>query len=254
MNTRPIRWIWRLSLLVVPLFGSYGCTEYVRVPLAVPLPAVAGARPAGPQGIQLLAEFGDGLWGQEQERAEMAAVGISVSVLDRGEATWTEYGSTRQVRDSTGSAHSGELTRSVLGKIRLWDFREGGLTLGFHVARMKARRTEGTVQDEELTAWDIAFPLELNRLPGGLGGDRLGVYAAPRIVLETFQERRGPASQSGTLVGGLAGISGRWRYVALAGEVNVLHRPVMDYPGVVSSSGWILLPMGSIRLILPIGG
>lgn len=253
MNTKGILQICKLGLLGSLLLVPFGCVEYVRVPLAVPLPAVGGARPAGPQGIHLLAEFGDGVWGQEQERAEMAGLGISVSFLDRGEATWSNYASTRQVRDSTGNAHSGELTRSVLGKLRIWDFREGQVSVGVHVARMHGRRTQGRVQNEEITAWDVALPVELYRLPWNLGLDRMGVYAAPRVVLEAFYDRQTEITRAGTMMGGLAGISGRWRYVALAGELNVLNRPSIDYQGVPSGSGWILLPMGSVRFILPIG-
>lgn len=252
MNARGIPGICRLGLLGGLLFGLPGCIDDVRVPLAVPLPAVGGARPAAPQGIQLLAEFGDGVWGQEQERAEMAGIGLSLSILDRGEATWSEYWSTRQVMDSTGSAHSGELTRSVSGKLRLADLGGGQVSLGIHVARMQARRTVGLVQDEELTAWDIALPVELGRLPWAFQQDRLRVYAAPRVVLQDFQDRQTPVSRQGAMMGGLAGVSGRWRHVAVAGELNVLHRPSMDYPGVRSGSGWIVLPMGSLRFILPI--
>lgn len=253
MTIKQINGRGRAALPAILLIVAGACTQSVRVPLAVPLPAVGGARPVAPQGIQLIAEFGDGVWGQEQERAEMRGVGIGFSVGDRGEMTWDEYNSTRAVTDSVGGHHTGSLTRSVRGKVRLWDSPSGQVAVGVHVARLKARRTTGSVQDEELRAWDIAVPVEFYHFSGDSLPSRFRIYAAPRVVLQSFQDRQTQASTNGTMFGGLGGISGRWRFVAVAGELNLLHRPAMESPGVTSTSGWIVLPMGSLRLVLPIG-
>ncbi len=78
---------WRLfrrTVLVALLAGTSSCAAPPRrLPLAVPLPAVSGSRPATPQGLWAFAEFGDGVWGQEQERVEMAGVGVGFSLRDR---------------------------------------------------------------------------------------------------------------------------------------------------------------------------
>ena len=80
MSTSSTRQLYRQTVLFALLAGAPSCVETVRVPLAVPLPAVGGSRPATPQGLQFIGEFGDGLWGQEQERAEMAGGGVGFAM------------------------------------------------------------------------------------------------------------------------------------------------------------------------------
>lgn len=240
-------------LLVLFVLGAAGCTEVVRVPLAVPIPTVGGARPADPQGVQLLAEFGDGLWGQEQERAEMGGGGIAISVADRFEATLAGYASTREVEGPSGEGHSGAVTGALRAKVRLLDLFQGRGAMGIHVGRMAALRDEDPVQDEELIAWDVALPFEFYPLSGETSDRRLRLYAAPRLLRQSFRIPHSGASTSGSMYGILAGIYGQRHFLAISGELNLLHRPSLEYQGASSTSGWIVLPMGSFRFVFSIG-
>jgi len=218
----------------------------VRIPLAVPLPAVGGSRPATPQGLQLIAEFGDGVWGQEQERVEIAGAGFSFSLRDRIEFGFSSYVPTRTVQDQTG-----DVTTGVHGKIRLGDFREGRASVGIHVAGMTSERQQGGLQDERMTAWDIALPLTFYPWGEQFVDHRWGVYAAPRLVFQTFEDRLVSETMKGTLAAGLLGVAARWRHFALTGELNFARTP--DMGSTAFESGWILLPMLSARGLIPIG-
>ena len=243
---------WRLfgrTVLVVGLAGTPSCgPPPVRIPLPVPLPAVGGSRPATPQGIQLIGEFGDGVWGQEQDRVEIGGGGLGFALRDRVEFSVSGYGSTRQVQRQTGAATTG-----VRGKIRLGDFMGGRASVGIHAVYMTSGRQQAGLQDERLTAWDIALPLEI--YPGGAQfvDHRWGVYAAPRLVFQTFEDRMTSETTKGTLAAALLGVAARWRHVAVTGEMNIAHTPSMSFGSTTFQGGWILLPMASVSGILPIG-
>jgi hypothetical protein len=246
--------IWgllRRVALVVLLAGTASCATYVRVPLAVPLPAVGGSRPATPQGFQLIGAFGDGLWGQEQERAEMRGVGAGFAVLDRFEFSISGYRSTRAVQVSGGSHTPGEATTGVRAKIRLGDFKR--VSAGIHLSQMTSQRQEGDAQNERLTAWDVALPLEVYPLGSGSVDHRYGVYAAPRVLFQTFEDRRTGETTKGTLAAALLGVAARWRYLSVTGEMNLARTPTMRFGDATFESGWMLLPMASVSGILPIG-
>ncbi len=189
MTTHRIRGSLRRASVGLALIGLAGCAETVRVPLAVPLPAVGGSRPAGPQGIHFALGFGDGLWGQEQQRAEMFGAGLGFSARDRVEILGSAYTTTRTVTDSLGGDHTAETTSGMRGKLRLQDFRDGRASVGVHVAVMGAERVRLDSQDERLSALDIAVPVEVYPLPGSLPDTRLGVYAAPRLIFQSFRDR-----------------------------------------------------------------
>jgi len=240
-------------LPLVLLAGATACATYVRVPLAVPLPSVGGARPATPQGLELLGAFGDGVWGQEQERAEMFGGGLGFALRDRFELGVVSYRSTREVTDSYGGRDRGEPTGGVRGKLRFGDFPGDRISIGVHAAFMGSSRQRSEVQDERLTAWDVALPVEF--YPGGDGfvDYRWGVYAGPRLVSQRFEDRLSGVTSEGTLAAALLGVAGRWRHFSAAGELNVAHATPMSVGGASASGGWLLLPMIGVRLILPLG-
>ena len=249
MSTSSTRRLLGRTVLVALLAGTSSCVApAVRIPLAVPLPAVGGSRPATPQGLQLIGEFGDGVLGPEQERAEMGGLGIGFSMRDRIELGTSGYVSTRTVRGQTGEA-----TLGVRGKIRLGDFGGGKASIGIHIAHMRSQRERGDVQDERLTAWDVALPLTI--YPVGLqfadADYRWGVYAAPRLVFQTFEDRLAGEATKGTVAAALLGAVARWRRVAVTGELNFARTPTMSFGGTTFQSGWLLLPMVSVRGMIP---
>jgi len=221
----------------------------VRIPLAVPLPAVGGSRPATPQGLQLIAEFGDGVWGQEQERVEIAGAGLGFSLRDRVEFGFSSYVPTRTVQNQTGDATTG-----VRLKVRLGDFREGRASVGLHIAALTSERQGGALQqDERLSAWDISLPLEIYPWGEQFVDRRWGLYAAPRLVFQTFEDRITSESAKGTLAAALLGAAARWRSVAVPGELNFARTPTMSFGGTTFQGGWLLLPIASVRGMIPIG-
>ena len=254
MSTSSTRRLFAQAVLVALSSATGSCVTPIRVPLAVPLAAVGGSRPATPQGLQLIAEFGDGVWGQEQERAEIAGLGFGISLRDRVELNTSVYGSTREVRDTNGNTHLGEDIFGVRGKVRLGDLREGRASFGLHLAHVSTQR-ENSAQDERLTGFDIALPLTVYPWDLEFGGAdyRWGVYAAPRLVLQTFEDRSVRETTKGTLAAALVGIAARWRYVAVTGELNFARTPSMTFRQVTFQGGWHLLPMVSVRGMIPFG-
>ncbi len=243
---------WRLfgrTVLVALLAGTSSCGRPPRrIPLPVPFSAVGGSRPATPQGVRAFGEFGDGVWGQEQERAEIFGGGVGFALRDRIEFSVSGYEPTPEVPDNA-------TTIIVRGKIRLGDFMGGRASVGIHVAHMTADRETGSVQDERLTAWDVALPVTIYPAALQFAGaeHRWGVYAAPRLVFQTFEDRLAGETTKGTLAAGLLGVVARWKYVAVRGEMNLAHTPSMGFGNTTFQGGWILLPMASVSLFLPIG-
>jgi len=253
MATRSVHPFVRASVLGLLLVLTTGCIESVRVPLAVPLPTIGGSRPAGPQGIQLVGEFGDGVWGQEQERAEMVGGALGFSARDRVEFSTSSYFATRTVSDSDGNAHSGEATVGVRGKVRLHDFHDGRASVGIHLAVMNARRERAEQQNERLSALDIAIPVEFYPIGGPLVDYRFGVFAAPRVVFQSFEELDAHETTTGAMVSAVAGLVGRWRYFAITGELNLARTPTMTFGDTTFGAGVHVLPMLGLRGIIPVG-
>ena len=250
MNTSSTGRLFGRTVLIALLAGTSSCVlDPVRIPLAVPLPSVGGSRPATPQGLQLIGEFGDGVWGQEQERVEIAGLGLGFSLRDRIEFGVSSYVPTRTVQNQTGDATTG-----VRGKVRLGDFREGRASVGLHIAALTSERQGGALQqDERLSAWDITLPLEIYPWGEQFVDRRWGLYAAPRLVFQTFEDRLANETTKGTLAAALLGVAARWRYVAVTGELNFARTPSMSFGGTTFQGGWLLLPMLSVRGMLPIG-
>lgn len=243
----------RRAWLVLLLSLTTGCIESVRVPLAVPLAPLGGSRPAGPQGIHVGAEFGDGVWGQEQERAEMAGGVVGVSVGDRFEILATAHSSTRTVRDSGGHEHTGEVTNGIRGKLRLGDFREGRASAAVHLAIMSSARERLDEQDERLSAVDLAVPVEFYPVGGPLVAYRFGIFMAPRLTFQRFEDRLARETTTGTMVSAVVGLVGRWRYFAVSGELNFARTPTLTFDDATFESGVHMLPVMGLRGIVPIG-
>jgi len=237
------------------LLGTGACASFVRVPLAVPLSAVGGARPSTPQGLEFFVDFGDGVWGQEQERAEMIGSGIGFAVADRVELSASTHQSTRTVQDEYGDSRRGETTRSGRGKVRFAKFAAERGSISLQAGFLTSSRASGDVQDDHLFAWDLALPVEYSLTPaaGEAPSGRWGLYAGPRLVFQTFEDRLAGVTESGTLAAGLLGVAGRWRHFAISGELNVAHTSRLGAPAGVGAGDWLLLPGMSVTGMVPIG-
>lgn len=235
------------------------CLENIRVPLPSPLSTVGGARPAVHQGFELVAEFGDGVWGQEQERAEMVGGGVGVALGGRVEVQYLDFSPTKKVvSDSTGNDHAGESADHLKGKVLVKEFETQRLAVGIHLATSGADRRAGTVQDESLRSVDFALPVEFDwvRSPKGTRNSAvkdLSVFAGPRIIHQRLDDNRTRESESGTLWGLNFGLRTRLSYISLIGELNLAWTPEMTLGGIRSQSGFIVLPMGGVRVLIPFG-
>ncbi len=248
MSTSSTRRRLGRTVLVALLAGTSSCAPApVRIPLAVPLAAVGGSRPATPQGLELSLEFGDGVWGQDQERVEIAGAGFGFAIRDRFELSVSGYQPSGRVQGQTGEA-----TTEVRGKIRLGDFMGGWASIGVHVARMTSERRDLDAQDERLTAWDLALPMTFYTSGAQFVDHRWSVYAAPRLIFQRFEDRMTSEVTKGTLAAALVGVRARWRRVAVTGEMNLAHTPGLNFGNTTFQGGWILLPMASVSVILPL--
>ena len=245
MSASSTRRLFGRTVLVALIAATTSCGPPPRIPLPVPLAAVGGSWPATPQGLRAFAAFGDGVWGQEQERVELSGGGAGFSIRDRFEFSVSGYNPNR------GGGGSG--TSEVHAKIRLGDFGGGRASVGIHVARMTAGREAAPAQDDRLSAWDVALPVTFYPVGGQPVDRRWGVYAAPRLIFQTFEDRLTSQAEKGTLVAALLGVAARWQYVAVTGELNLAHAPSMSFANTTFQGGWILLPMAGASVILPIG-
>jgi hypothetical protein len=252
----------RVFRLVTALAASWclsGCIKEVRVPLPTPLPTVGGARPIVGEGLQFLGEFGDGVWGQEQERAEMAGVGLGVSAKRRFEALYSAFHSTRKVRvESSGTKQSGSFAHLLRGKLNVGEFQNSRLWVGLHLSRTWAARNRGTVQDEELRALDLAIPVEFRWLareadPRGVTAREIALYAGPRTVIQNIRDRATRERDRGAILAILLGAKARLGSVGLIGELNFAWTPAMELGSIRSDPGFIVLPMIGIRVLVPTG-
>lgn len=250
----------RLTIFAGMSFFLSSCVEYVRVPLPTPLSTVGGARPAVNQGFQFMAEFGDGVWGQEQERAEMAGGGVGGSVGGRLEFMLSSFVSTRKVRsDSTGERHVGSDADHYRGKFLIKEFEVPKLNLGIHLAFSESERRAGTVQYESIRSVDFAVPVEFDWISSspearGTPVNEVSVYAGPRAVVQMIEDGNTRESDRGTLLGLLLGLKARYSFLSVVGEVNLARTPDMTLGGIRSDPGFILLPMLGLRILIPWGG
>ena len=119
----------------------------------------------------------------------MAGGGFGLVLQDRIEFRLSGYQSTRAVRDPDGNDQTGEGTVGVGGKIRLGDFKEDRASIALHIVAMSAERMRFDVQDERMSALDIALPLEVYIAHGQFVDHRWGVYVGPRVVFQGLESR-----------------------------------------------------------------
>lgn len=253
MRIRGNGWSATLALVTMAVGGCGPPPK--RVPLPVPVGTLNGSRPAMANGVHLGLEFGDGVWGQEQERVELLGFAFGFSLRSRLEATVTLHDPTGNWE---GADEDGSSTTAIAAKLRVLDAAAGRLSLGARAAAAFSGRDRGSVQDERLFALDLALPLQLRLTEAEGGGDGTYAYLAPRLIHEAFTDRRlktvslsgSRARTSGTAWGGTFGLGARAGRLVLAGEMNLVRTPSLSLDSTDFRGGWILLPSASIRVIL----
>jgi hypothetical protein len=239
-----------LGLFLTCLFG---CVEPTRVPLVVPFAAVGGARPTAPNAASVGVDLGSGLWGQEQERTGTVGFAAGFSFGDRIELLGASHSGTRSATDSYGSEHHGASTIGISGKIRLGDFRQGRGSVALRFGTMTADRRATDVQDERLTAFDLALPVEFYPSAADSVDHQVGLYAAPRLVFERFRDRLTREDITGTVRAAALGLVGRWDHFTLTAELNVVHTPAMAVAETTIEPTTYLFPSMRVLGNIPFG-
>lgn len=245
------RWI-----LVVPALASAGCytpTAGVRVPLPVPLSPVEGAAPTLVEGLSLSGFFGDGFWGQEQERAELLGFGAGLSAADRVEFTASAFHSTRSVPGPADADLNGPAVNVLAFKARLIDLGSDRLTAGVRVGWFETDRTQsdangGEAQNDRLSVWDVSVPIEVRALgaDGFLG--HVAAYVAPRVIRQTFHSFGD--RDRGTAKGLALGFKTTGARLGVVTEATLIRTPEIDVGGYRSDPGWMLVPSITAKIYL----
>lgn len=253
---RPVRRT-TLALSIAAVAGAcVPTTPDPRVPLPVPLPAVEGAGPVESTSLFAGLSFGDGFWGQERERAELTGIGFGFTLLDRVELEIHDYDSNRTVDDENGTPHTGSGATTVRIKVRAGESESGDWSLGLVGAYSTSSRVVPGVQDESVTAWDLALPIEYTGAGGGRE-DPFGFYAGPRFVRQAFESRiveaGAPPADDGVAWGGVLGLRKRVGWLHVAAEGSLMRAPRLQVGSFGSRDGWIFIPALTGKLVLPIG-
>jgi hypothetical protein len=98
---------------------------------------------------------------------------------------------------------------------------------------------------------DLAVPVEFYPIGGPLVDYRFGIFAAPRLTFQSFEDRLARETTTGTMVSGVVGLVGRWRYFAVSGELNFARTPTMTFADATFESGVHMLPVMGVRGIIP---
>jgi len=219
-----------------------------RVPIQVPFGVVGGARPAIGSGVQLGIELGDGVWGQEQERVELGGVLVGASALDRVEVTASWHAPTRSEQRNTDWATA----FTVAGKVVAYEFDDERAAVGVRVGYASATKVSSAPQDETMTAWDLAVPVERRLLAvEGEPGQGLFGYVGPRVVFEEFRDNVTREETSGSSWGGVLGMRARRSLFVVSGELNLVRTPPLALgSGAPHVGGWTVLPAINFRLVV----
>lgn len=242
------------SLLIA--LGACYTPRGARVPLVIPFSPIEGAAPSVPQGISFSGFFGDGLWGQEQERAEIRGYGGGFALADRVEFTIGSFHSTKEVEGVEGRDLDGPDVETTALKVRLLDLGSRRMTVGFRVAASRASRheLEGTVgagQHDELDVWDLSLPVEVRWVGDEGFWSFVAGYAAPRFVRQEF--RSFEQEDTGTAWGLSVGFKTVRKWVGVVTEATLIRTADLKVGGYGSNPGWTFLPSIAGKIYLAFG-
>jgi hypothetical protein len=217
-----------------------GCGVPERIPLPAPVPLTQGGTVVPAHGAGLGIDFGDGFLGQELLRTEILAVGVIGGLGDRVGVALYSFNETRQ-NDQGGTF--------IRAKVRAGPLLGPKSSVAAAFAYSTSSRVSADLQDERVTALDLAIPAERLLAASADGWHELSVYLGPRIIFENYDDRLTPGeSLEATHAGGLAGIHGRAGRFHLFGELNFLHFPGRVVRGQPYDSGWMVIPSVGIAL------
>lgn len=224
----------RRLLCLIMAVSSSACLV-PRKPLIAPVPVTQGATVVSPRGLNLAISGGAGLLGQEQDES-------GVSMIRLGWGLGTSVGASIGFYEGTEN----DVTGGILGQLKVQGTQLfGGRGLwGVHVAAAHGS-VESSVQDESLTMWDVALPVEI--LLASDTNNRLSAYVGPRFVHSSFTDRTNAAgSLQSSYAGLLAGLHAKLSSLRILAEVTVAHLPEGTYRGRQVGGRTAVMPMVEI--------
>lgn len=220
-----------------------GCGVPERIVLPAPIPLTQGGTVVPASGAGFGFDFGDGFLGQELLRTEMIAGGLLAGIGDRFGISLYSFAETRE------NHQGGTFVRA---KARAGPLLGPRSSVAAALAYSTSSREAGTVQDEQVTAFDFSIPAERLVASDSSGSMELSAYAGPRFVFEHYEDRLDPReSLKATHAGMLAGLHGRTGRFHVFGELSLLHSPGRIVRGEPYAARWMVIP--SLGLALHVG-
>ncbi len=228
----------RCVLCLIMAINSSACLV-PRRPLIAPVPVTQGATVVSPKGLNIALAGGASLLGQEQENSGIVMSRIGWGLGNRVAVSIGGYEGTEE--DVTGGT-VGQLKvqgTPLFGGRGLW---------GVHVA-VAHGSAESKVQDESLTMWDVALPVEILLASGT--GNRLSAYVGPRFVHSSFTDRKhAGGSLTSSYPGLLAGLHAKSSRIRILAELTVAKLPAGTYRGQQVGGRTAVIPMIEIAFTI----
>ena len=221
----------RCLLCLIMSIGSTACLV-PRKPLIAPTPVTQGATVVSPKGLNIALAGGAGLLGQRQKNS-----GIVMSRFGWG------FGSNVGVSIGGYGGDEENVTGGAFGQLKVQGtslFGGRGLW-GVHVAAAHGSM-ESNVQDETLTTWDVALPVEILLSSGT--DNWLSAYAGPRFVHNNFTDRENAGgSLTSSYRGLLTGLHAKRSRFRILAEITVAQLPEGTYRGQQVGGRMAVIPM-----------
>lgn len=209
--------------------------------LPSPFPLTYGGTTIPAKGIAGGLEIGDGLSGQEVQRAELLSLNLGVGIADRISVSGAVY-----QRDAF-NVLSGEPSGSVWRvKARLGDVFGPRSSVSASVAVASVDREDLPAQKESLHTVDLAAPVEFlltdpaRRLKGS-------TYVGPRVTMESYRDHLDSRQDlSNVYAGVLGGVHLSYGVLHLFGEATLLYVPKSTYHDVSYGGRMTVMPAAGV--------
>jgi hypothetical protein len=197
-----------------------------------------GATPIASDGAAIGAEGGDGLRGQEVQRAEMSGLALAGGIENLVGLALSDLQTTDH------HVHAA----SLRGKVRIERPFGNKSALAIHLGTSWSSRVSGTLQDEKVNGFDLALPIEvLASQPNAKV--QLSGFVAPRLTTERYQDRLNPTLNfNATFPGLTSGLHLRAWFLDAYAETTLTSIPTTTYQGVQYGGRVTLLPMAMLMV------
>jgi hypothetical protein len=229
------------------IWVTLGCVSCAaRVALPLPYPLTYGGTTIPAKGVAGGLEFGDGLGGQERQRAEILNFNLGIGVADRISVSGAMYGRPGAF-SIMGHDPMGSLWRV---KARLGELFEARSSVSVHVGLATVDRTSLPAQRESLRTVDVAVPAEF-LLTDPAERRKVSVYVGPRATRESYRDYLDPRQDVQDVYGGvLGGVHLADGVLHLFGEVTLLYVPENTFHNVTYGGRLTVMPAVGVLLRL----